>query len=432
MRLWLEPESLELAIQAMNHSQGALLFDGAGEPIGRLLPLVQEGQQAVEVNLLPHAIQALSKPSGGSAATRWQELYGSLLVGEASSHQRWPIGLNQEEPTTSRLQPLLKNVDFEVRALLNLRTNRLGLLFKAISNDWIPAFVEANGVDTRNTPVQLGFTFGRDGNYRFSMTSGDQALQLRTWHPMSPVMRDDVEEIYKLLGDRIKTLSFRSDVIQEPTDTITFWLTHQAMDRDAWIYWRALISEESEIMDSMDSVMDLNKSYQHDGDIFLSTGRLLELGEASPARGSAGTHALESVRCFALARTSIRSSENRLVFWSGGEAEANFRICLKGTDFGIINPDQLRSEQIDSITGVVNSMTVNTSWGEQLKIRPGSATSDQAPARTDSSPITVGGDEPWALHAFLNAYQQTAAQRGSLGEALTLLGIDGGAHLNTT
>ncbi len=50
VRLWLEPESLELAIQALNHSQGALLFDGAGEPIGRLLPLVQEGQQAVEVN----------------------------------------------------------------------------------------------------------------------------------------------------------------------------------------------------------------------------------------------------------------------------------------------------------------------------------------------------------------------------------------------
>jgi hypothetical protein len=140
--------------------------------LGKMAPLVVgllTGLSEVERSL----IQERTRES----VEHRQSLAGALrVVAGRRSEQQSTLGYRAEskEPTTSRLQPLLKNVDFEVRALLKLRSNRLGLQFTAISDDSIPAFIEANGVDTHTTPVQLGFTFGRDGNYHFSVTSSDQ------------------------------------------------------------------------------------------------------------------------------------------------------------------------------------------------------------------------------------------------------------------
>jgi len=341
----------------------------------------------------------------------------SLKTGVSPEEAQNLFSTEQAAEIASKKEPILKNVDFHVRAALNMRTSRLHMIFSRITDDWILEFIKASGIDTSRRPYRIGFTFGRDGNYKFTAQSGGKEQRLTTWHPMSPVMRDDVNDIYAALGEKVRTLTFRTEWLADESDELIFKLRSNAMDREAWQIWRALLPSDPQGPDVKSGLSDLDKSYTHDGDIYLLAGQTLELKPASMAPecttkakplDEADVRLLKEVQCFALARTTVRSTPEKSSFWSGGGSRATYRISMHGSNFSTIDPDELRSSTIDLVTGLVSKVVVASTEGQHVAIS----------MQPESEAIPMEDHEQGNLRQLLSTYQLVAEERGTLFDAL--------------
>jgi hypothetical protein len=369
LQAWVSDPALQALVIDNKHRKADITLYANQQPIGRLdaaSPSIDcgsgdkgEARQCTNAQPLLFELFVNQKATSGLSDPQTISSWAaSLKAGVNSRAAQSLFSTEQVEEIASHKKPILRNVDFHVRAAVSASASRLHMIFSKITDDWILEFIKTSGIDINASPYRVGFTFGRDGNYRFTVQTENNNQHLRTWHPMSPVMREDVSDIYSALGDKAKTLAFRTPWLTGESAELIFKMEAKAMDRDAWPIWEALLPEDPAMPDTKTGLIDLNKSYTHDGDIFLLAGQQLELKPAIAAfrdkwpaenPNNSNSELLSEVQCFALARTTVRSTPQRLSFWSGGESVASYHITIHGSNFSAINPDELRTRSLSRI-----------------------------------------------------------------------------------
>ena len=87
-----------------------------------------------------------------------------MKAGANSNEAQSLFSAEQAEEIAIHKKPILRNVDFHVRAADSASASRLHMLFSKITDGWILAFIKTSGIDINPSPYRVGFTFGRDGN----------------------------------------------------------------------------------------------------------------------------------------------------------------------------------------------------------------------------------------------------------------------------